>query len=209
MINEKRFTKIALILLVVSIIGFFIGVSDATLGAFDFDLGLYFFGDFDNEYDILAWVILLGSFPAFLFNVVVIYNIDLLFKKTNMGSGTFVNLLLIFFIPFYQLYYVYKRLDYLSTINHPLGDKKFLYTLLAFIGLNTFAFALTHDEVIASSAFKSGGDFIIENKKVSGDSNVQFDGSLTDELIKLKKLLDDGAINEDEFKFMKDKLLIK
>jgi hypothetical protein len=207
MSNEIRFTKIALVLLVVSIIGLFIGVSDATLGTFDFDLGFYFFGEFDNEYDVIAWLILLGSFPAFLFNIIVIYNIDLLFKKTNLGSGTFVNLLLIFFVPFYQLFYIYKRLDYLSTLNHSLGDKKFFYTLLAFIGLNTFALALTHDEVIASSAFRSSGDFVIEDKKVYGDSVGQFDGSVTEELTRLKKLLDDEVISKDEFNTLKDKLL--
>lgn len=177
------------------------------MGLFDFDLGRVFFGDFDNESDLFAWVILLGTFPAFIFNLIAIYNIDLLLKKTNLGTETFINYLLIFFVPFYQLYYIYKRLDYLSTLNHPLGDKKFLYVLLAFFGLNTLAFALTHDEIITSESYRSSGDSVLANSN-QPQQNVEEDLSdITDELTKLKKLLEDDLIDQNDYNKMKDKLL--
>lgn len=206
---DKRFKNVSLILLAVAVAGFFIGVSDATLGAFDVDLGWYFFDEFDNEYDILAWVLLLGSFPAFIFNLVVIYNIDLLFKKSSIGSETFINYLLIFFVPFYQIYYVYKRLDYLASLNHPLGDKKFLYPLLAFLGFTTIAFALTHDEIISSSAYKQSNDSVLNAHPIPSSTYGASDVNVPDELAKLKKLLDDGAISLEEYNNMKERLLSK
>ncbi len=206
MIVEKRFKNVALILLAVAIAGLFIGVSDANLGVFDFDLGFYFFGEFDNEYDVLAWLVLLATFPAFIFNIVVIYNIDLLLKKTSLGSETFINFLLIFFVPFYQLYYIYKRLDYLDRLNHPLGDKKFLYPILAFVGLTTFAFALTHDEIISSSAYKNSNDSVSFYTNSSNTTEIE-DYDIADELVKLKKLLDDDLINQEDYDRKKEKLL--
>jgi hypothetical protein len=204
---EKRFKNVALILLALAIAGLFIGLSDASLGVFDFDLGWFFFGEFDNEYDVLAWLLLLATFPAFVFNVVVIYNIDLLLKKSSLGSETFINFLLIFFVPFYQLYYIYKRLDYLDRLNHPLGDKKFLYPLLAFVGLNTFAFALTHDEIISSSAYKNSNDSVFTLYTNSSNTTEIEDYDIADELAKLKKLLDDDLINQEDYDRKKEKLL--
>ena len=207
MTNEKRLKGIAYGLLAVAIASFFIGLSDATLGLFDFDLGFVFFGDFDNESDLIAWMILLGTFPAFIFNLIAIYNIDLLLKKTSLGTETFINYLLIFFVPFYQLYYIYKRLDYLATLNHPLGDKKFLYVLLAFFGLNTIAFALTHDEIVMSEAYRSSGESVLISSYQS-QQNVEEDLSdISDELTKLKKLLEDDLIDQNDYNKMKDKLL--
>lgn len=207
--NETRFLRLAFLLLGLSFIGFFIGLSDANVGLFDFDLGLYFFGDFDNEFDVLAWLLLLSSFPAFIFNIVVIYNTDLLLKKSNLGSETLLNLFLIFVVPFYQLYYIYKRLDYLAKMDHPIGDKKFLYPMLAFIGLNTFAFALTHDEIISSAKYRNSFDSVFTTQNVTQGSYGNFEGSVADELVSLKRLLDDDAISKDEYDKMKDKLLSK
>lgn len=207
MTNEKRLKNIAYVLLVVAIASFFIGLSDATLGLFDFDLGLVFFGDFDNESDLLAWVILLGTFPAFIFNLIAIYNIDLLLKKTDLGTETFINYLLIFFVPFYQLYYIYKRLDYLAKLNHPLGDKKFLYVLLAFFGLNTLAYAFTHDEIITSEVYRSSGDSVLASSYQDQQSVEEDLSDITEELTKLKKLLEDDLIDQNDYNKMKDKLL--
>lgn len=206
---NKRFKNVALILLVVAVAGFFIGLSDASLGTFDFDLGWYFFGDYDNEYDVLAWMILLGSIPGFIFNLVVIYNIDLLLKRSSVASKTFINYLLIFFVPFYQIYYVYKRLDYLAGLNHTLGDKKFFYPLLAFLGLNTIAFALTHDEIISSSAYTQSNDSVINTHSIPSNTYGTPDVNVTDELAKLNRLLDDGTINLEEYNNIKERLLSK
>jgi hypothetical protein len=156
---------------------------------------------------LFAWIILLGSIPAFIFNLVVIYNIDLLFKKTSIGSETFINYLLVFFVPFFQLYYIYKRLDYLSNLNHPLGDKKFLYVLMALFGLNSIAFALTHDEIISSSAYRSGVDSVFSDSNAT-DIDIDIEVSnIGEELLKLKKLLEQDLINQEDYDKMKDKLL--
>jgi hypothetical protein len=57
--------------------------------------------------------------------------------------------------------------------------------------------------MIASSAFRSSGDFVTEDKKVYGDSVGQSDGKCHRRAYKLKKLLDDEVISKDEFNIMK------
>ena len=79
------------------------------------------------------------------------------------------------------------------------GSKKTGYTYYALISLGLMRYEIDVENAIAA------GEIVLPNEFRKATSTAT--GSTADELIKLKKLLDDGVITKEEFEKQKNKLL--
>ena len=212
--KNKRYTPIAVALFVVFILSIFIGISDMERGAFDLDLGWFLFGTNDNEFDIIAWVIVLGFIPSTTFIITIIKKTDNIFKTTQMYNNTLVNSILVILVPLnlYTIYYLYSRFSYLEQMEKKSSEKKVINSFIAFLGLTSIALALTLDEIKTSGIGLINGDLPSMPKSYSSVMNNKKNDlglGYSDEILNLKSLLDKGVIDQEEFKEMKTILIHK
>ena len=127
-------------------------------------------------------------------------------KVRNEDERTpILNLLLYLFIPFYSIYWTYKTAQRVDTIARDKGINSDLGTICLILALFVgFIPPIILQDKINEIILKAPTANVQENPHTNLE---QTSGRLTDELITLKRLLDQGIITQEEFDAKKKQLL--
>lgn len=213
------FLSLLVVLCLITIVGYIMakrkGVLDETFSESSYD-------DNSSEYDVIEYgeaycgigkYIFLYLFTFGIWNLVWIYRTTRFLNKTP-GTEHYnptSKLLLCMFVPFYQIYWVYKhgqRIDTFSKYKKLNNSDMATIYLILYIFVPIVACILMQDRINALCTAKTPVEKVSEETtSQNSPAQVVATTSAADELKKFKELLDIGAITQEEFDAKKKQLL--